>query len=276
MYAERSEITAKGGDAMTLRAMLFDLDGTLAETEAFGHRPSYNDAFRALGLQFRWSERLYKRLLERPTGKDRLLHYLKRYEPELGGHAEAVAENPEAWVDQVHALKSQHFDQRLKQGQVPLRPGIARLLQETSDAGLRLAVVTNASARTIKSFLQHGLGKELAARVSLIVGGESGLARKPAPDLYRHALGKLKLAPYECIAIEDSEMGLAAASAAGIPTIITRNTETLSQDFLGAALVLDHLGDPAEHAVVVRGHMDERWLTLKTLRRIAQQAAPRL
>ena len=74
---------------MTLRALLFDLDGTLAETEALGHRPSYNDAFRDLGLRFRWSERLYKRLLERPSGKDRLLHYLKRYEPELGEHAHA-------------------------------------------------------------------------------------------------------------------------------------------------------------------------------------------
>ena len=261
---------------MSLRALLFDLDGTLAETEAFGHRPSYNDAFRDLGLRFRWNERLYKRLLERPTGKDRLLHYLKRYQPELGDHTDAVAESPEAWVEHVHGLKAQHFARRLEQGGVPLRPGVARLLREASDAGLRLAVVTNASPRTIKSFLRHGLGPPLATRVTLIVGAEGGLARKPSPDLYNHALAKLKLAHYECIAIEDSEMGLAAARAAGIPTIITRNAETLSQDFLGASLVLDHLGDPEHTAAVVRGHMDERWLTLKTLRRIAQQAAPRL
>ena len=261
---------------MTLRALLFDLDGTLAETEAFGHRPSYNDAFRELGLRFRWSERLYKRLLERASGKDRLHHYLKRYEPELGEHADAVSESEEAWVDHVHALKSQHFNRRLQAGQVPLRPGVARLLREASDAGLRLAVVSNASARSIKPFLQHGLGAELAQRVSLVVGGESGLARKPAPDLYRHALDKLKLAHYECIAIEDSEMGLAAARAAGLPTVITINAETLSHDFLGAALVLNHLGDPSQPAAVVRGHMDEAWLTLKTLRHIAQQTAPRL
>lgn len=261
---------------MTLRALLFDLDGTLAETEALGHRPAYNDAFRELGLSFRWSQRLYKRLLERPSGKDRLHHYLKRYEPELGEHTDAVAESEEAWVDHVHALKSQHFNRRLQDGQVPLRPGVARLLHEASDAGLRLAVVSNASARSIKAFLKHGLGSELAARVSLVVGGESGFARKPAPDLYRHALGKLKFAPYECIAIEDSEIGLAAARAAGIPTVITLNAETLSQDFQGASLVLDHLGEQQHSAAVLRGHMDEPCLTLKTLRRIAQQAAPRL
>lgn len=261
---------------MTLRALLFDLDGTLAETESFGHRPAYNDAFRELGLSFRWGERLYKRLLGRPSGKERLQHYLRRYEPELGEHTEAVAESEEAWVEHVHALKSQHFDRRLAQGEVPLRPGVMRLLQESSDAGLRLAVVSNASARSIRSFLKHGLGGEMVQRVSLVVGGESGLKRKPAPDLYRHAIDKLKLAHYECIAVEDSEIGLAAARGAGIPTVITLNAETLSQDFQGAALVLDHLGDPGHPAAVLRGHMDEPWLTLKTLRRIAQQAAPRL
>lgn len=261
---------------MTLRALLFDLDGTLAETEAYGHRPAYNDAFRELGLRFRWSERLYKRLLERPSGKDRLHHYLKRYEPELGEHTEAVSESQEAWVDHVHAVKSQHFNRRLEEGQVPLRPGVERLLREASDAGLRLAVVSNASARSIKSFIKHGLGADLAKRISLIIGGESGFARKPAPDLYRHAISKLKLLHYECIAIEDSEIGLAAARAAGIPTVITLNAETLSHDFLGASLVLTHLGEPQQPAAVLSGHMDEPCLTLKTLRRIAQQAAPRL
>jgi len=269
-------VARDGAAAMTLRALLFDLDGTLAETESHGHRPAYNDAFRELGLSFRWSERLYKRLLERPSGKERLHHYLQRYEPELGEHAEAVSESQEAWVDHVHEVKSQHFNRRLKEGQVPLRPGVARLLTEASDAGLRLAVVSNASARSIKSFLQHGLGRALAARISLVVGGESGFARKPAPDLYRHTLAKLKLAHYECIAIEDSAIGLAAARGAGIPTVITLNAETLSQDFLGATLVLDHLGEPEHSAAVLRGHMDEPCLTLKTLRRIAQHSAPRL
>ena len=107
-------------------------------------------------------------------------------------------------------------------------------------------------------------------------GGDPIAARKPAPDLYRYALSKLKLAPYECIAIEDSAMGLAAARAAGVPTVITVNSDTSDQDFASASLVLDALGEPDLPSTVIAGRMDEDWLGLKTLRRIARTAAPRL
>jgi HAD superfamily hydrolase (TIGR01509 family) len=261
---------------MALRALLFDLDGTLADTEAHGHRPSYNRAFRKLGLGFRWGPKLYRRLLKQPSGRERLLHYLRRYQPELGEHAEAVSESEDAWVEHVHRLKSRYFRRYLRQGKVPLRPGVARLLREASEAGLRLAVVTNASRSSVKPFLKYGLGQELAQRISLVVGGDQIAARKPAPDLYRYALSKLKLAPYECIAIEDSAMGLKAARAAGVPTVITVNSDTLEQDFSAASLVLDALGEPEQPSRVLAGRMDEAHLGLKTLRRIARSAAPRL
>lgn len=261
---------------MSLRALLFDLDGTLADTEALGHRPSYNEAFRELGLPFRWSERLYARLLQQSSGRSRLLHYLKRYQPELGPHAESVAESPEAWVEHVHALKTRHFQRLLERGEIPLRPGVARLLREASTAGIKIAVVTNASAGSLRPFLKHGLGQELSRCIETIVGGDIRFARKPAPDLYLHAIHKLGLAPYECVAIEDSQMGLTAARAAGIPAVITQNADTVSHDFLGAALVLNQLGEPGAPTSVVRGHMDEPYLSLKTLRRIAIAAAPRL
>ena len=261
---------------MALRALLFDLDGTLADTEAHGHRPSYNRAFRKLGLGFRWGPKLYRRLLGQSSGRERLHHYLRRYQPDLGDHAEAVGESEEAWVEHVHRLKSRYFRRYLRQGKVPLRPGVARLLREASEAGLRLAVVTNASRATVKSFLKYGLGKELAARIDLVVGGDQIKARKPAPDLYHLALARLKVAPYECIAIEDSAMGLAAARAAGVPTVITVNHDTIDQDFASASLVLDTLGEPGAPASVIAGRMDEPWLGLRTLRRIARGAAPRL
>jgi beta-phosphoglucomutase-like phosphatase (HAD superfamily) len=108
------------------------------------------------------------------------------------------------------------------------------------------------------------------------VGGDQIAARKPAPDLYRYALSRLKLAPYECIAIEDSAMGLEAARAAGVPTVITVNSDTLEQDFSAASLVLDALGEPDQPSRVLAGRMDEAHLGLKTLRRIARSAAPRL
>ena len=261
---------------MALRALLFDLDGTLADTEAHGHRPSYNRAFRKLGLSFRWGPKLYRRLLGQSSGRERLHHYLRRYQPDLGAHADAVGESEEAWVEHVHRLKSRYFRRYLRQGKVPLRPGVARLLREASEAGLRLAVVTNASRSTVKSFLKYGLGQELAGRVDLIVGGDQIAARKPAPDLYHYALSRLKVAPYECIAIEDSAMGLKAARAAGVPTVITVNHDTVDQDFASASLVLDALGEPTAPATVLAGRMDEPWLGLKTLRRIARGAAPRL
>lgn len=261
---------------MALRALLFDLDGTLADTEAHGHRPSYNRAFRKLGLSFRWGPKLYRRLLGQSSGRQRLHHYLRRYQPDLGEHADAVGESEEAWVEHVHRLKSRYFRRYLRQGKVPLRPGVARLLREASEAGLRLAVVTNASRTTVQSFLKYGLGKELADRIDLVVGGDQIKARKPAPDLYHHALARLKVAPYECIAIEDSAMGLAAARAAGVPTVITVNHDTVDQDFASASLVLDTLGEPEIQSIVLAGRMDEAWLGLKTLRRIARGAAPRL
>jgi HAD superfamily hydrolase (TIGR01509 family) len=261
---------------MALRALLFDLDGTLAETEAHGHRPSYNRAFRKLGLSFRWGPKLYRRLLAQPSGRERLHHYLRRYQPDLGEHAEAVSESEEAWVEHVHRLKSRYFRRYLRQGKVPLRPGVARLLREASEAGLRLAVVTNASRASVRSFLKYGLGKELTGRIDLVVGGDQISARKPAPDAYHYALKRLKVAPYECIAIEDSAMGLSAARAAGVPTVITVNGDTAGQDFSSATLVLDTLGEPDTPSTVMAGRIDESWLGFKTLRRIARSAAPRL
>lgn len=261
---------------MSLRALLLDLDGTLADTEAHGHRPSYNRAFRKLGLSFRWGPKLYGRLLKLPSGRERLLHYLLKYQPDLGEHAEAVGESADAWVEHVHTLKSRYFRRYLRQGRIPLRPGVARLIREASEAGLRIAIVTNASRGTIQPFLRYGLGEDLVARISLVVGGDEAAARKPAPDVYLRALAKFKLAPYECIALEDSSVGLAAARAAGVPAVITCNTHTEDEDFTGASLVLDDLGEPDAPASVVTGRMDESYLSLTTLRRIARSATPRL
>lgn len=267
---------ARSIPAMTLRAILFDLDGTLADTEAHGHRPAYNLAFESLGLQFRWSAALYRHLLKQPSGRARLLHYLRSYQPELGAHAEAAGKQPEAWVEHVHALKSRYFRRELRQGRVPLRAGVARLFTEAAEAGLRLALVTNASRATVRPFLRYGLKAELAAQLSHVITGDSGARQKPAPDLYQQALHKLGLAPYECVAIEDSSMGLRAARAAGIPAVVTVNEHTMGEDFQGASLVLDGLGEPGLPARVLSGHMDEPSLSLITLQRIASQSAPRL
>lgn len=251
---------------MTLRALLFDLDGTLADTERLGHRPAYNRAFRKLGLPFRWGPKLYRKLLRKAGGQERLLHYLQRYQPELGEHQRAVEDDPEGWTQAVHELKSRYFRRLVRRGRVPLRPGVARLMAEARGAGLRLAIVTSASRATLKPILRHSLGDDLVEQFDVLVCGEDVEHKKPAPDLYLLALARLDLAPRECVAIEDSETGVAAAVGAGIVTVVTTNANTAHEDFDHAQLVVDTLGEPDAPCAVLHGQLDAPCVTVAALR----------
>lgn len=261
---------------MTLRAILLDVDGTIADTERFGHRPAYNRAFRKLGLKFHWSPKLYRKLLEQPGGKERVLHYLEAYKPELGEHAAEASRDPKAFACKVHDLKSYYFRRYLRKGQVPLRPGIARLIREADAAGLRVALVSNASRASLTPVLEFGLGKELAERVDLVVSGEDVARKKPYPDTYLLALQKLGFAANECVALEDSAMGLKAAVAAGVPTIVTTNANTEGQDFSHAIMVLDGLGEDAGKTVLSTGGgmRPDKLLTLSQIQGFATATAP--
>lgn len=255
---------------MSLRAVLFDVDGTLADTEALGHRPSYNRAFRSLGLAWRWGPKLYRRLLKLPGGRERLKYYVQHYQPDLGPEAAEAQGDLDAWVAKVHALKSQFFKRYMRRGRVPLRPGIARLMREARQKGVRLAIVTNASLKTLKPVLRYSMGPELAAEVEVIASGEEVPNKKPAPDLYRLAMRRLNLQPHECVALEDSEMGLEAAAAAGIPAVVTINSDTLEQDFSEASLVVSCLGEPGAPTRVLKGRLNGLpWVTLDTLEQLA-------
>lgn len=261
---------------MTLRAVLFDVDGTLADTEALGHRPAYNRAFRKLGLPFRWGPKLYRKLLRQPGGRERLKYYVQRYRPDLGAEAAEAERDIDAWVAKVHELKSSYFRRFMRHGRVPLRPGIARLMREARESGLRLAIVTNASAKTLEPVLRYSMGPELAAEVAVIASGEEVQHKKPAPDLYRLAMQRLGIGPGDCVALEDSEMGLSAATAAGVPAVVTVNSDTLEQDFSSAALVVSSLGEPGAPTRVLRGRLDGYpWVTINTLNAIHEQQRPR-
>ena len=258
---------------MTLRALLFDLDGTLADTERLGHRPAYNRAFRKLGLPFRWGPKLYRKLLKQPGGQERLLHYLQRYRPELGEHQGAVDADPKSWIKAVHALKSRYFRRLVRRGRVPLRPGVARLIAEARSESLRLALVTSASRATLQPILRHSLGAGLVEHLDVLVCGEDVEHKKPAPDLYLLALARLDLAPRQCVAIEDSEMGLAAAVAAGIATVVTTNDNTAHEDFDLAQLVVDTLGEAGAPSAVLHGRLDGTFVTVKALRKLLKPGA---
>lgn len=263
------------GAAVTLRAVLFDVDGTLADTEALGHRPAYNKAFRELGLPFRWGPKLYRKLLCQPGGRERLKHFFQNYESECGERAGEIRTDLDGWVARVHDLKSHHFRRYMRKGRVPLRAGIARLMREARLAGRELAIVTNASRKTLLPVLKYSMGPELAAEVAVIASGEEVARKKPAPDLYRLALQRLGIAPHECVALEDSEMGLAAAHAAGVAAIVTANADTLGQDFEAAALVVSSLGEPGAPTRVLKGQLSgPGWITIATLERICAERAP--
>lgn len=259
---------------MTLKALLFDVDGTLADTERLGHRPAYNRAFRKLGLPFRWGPKLYRKLLSQPGGQERLLHYLKRYRPDLGEHAQAAAADVHAWVRTVHALKSRYFRRMVRRGAVPLRPGVARLMREARAAKLRIAIVTSASRATLKPLLRHSLGPELMKEIELFVCGEDVQHKKPAPELYLTALARMDLAARDCVAIEDSAMGLAAATAAGVATVITTNDYTSHEEFERALLVLDNLGEPGAPSRILQGALDADYVTVSALLKLTEAHAP--
>lgn len=239
---------------MTLKALLFDVDGTLADTESQGHLPAYNEAFRELGLDWHWSPELYrKELLLLPGGRERIRHYVVKHKAPVGSYAEAAARDLGGWVNHVHAAKSRWFRRRVEAGQVTLREGVARLMTQAHAEGLRLALVTNASERSLKPFLNYTLGSAMLSQIEFIVSGEQVARKKPAPDLYLHAMERLACSADECLAIEDSEMGLCAAAAAGLNVLVTVNDDTREHDFSAATAVVSGLGEPEHPWQIIKG-----------------------
>lgn len=259
---------------MALKALLFDVDGTLADTEPQGHLPAYNAAFKEAGLEWRWTPELYRELLWQPGGRERLRYYIKHHKPKLGVHREKARKDPDNWVSDIHAIKSRHFRKRVSSGKVPLRPGVRRLMKEARAEGLMLAIVTNASSRSLEPLLQHMLGDDLLPEISTVVSGEQVMHKKPAPDLYLEALKRLKLSARECVAIEDSEMGLRAACKAGIATLITLNDDTREHDFSEASMVVDQLGECDEPINFIKGQPDgQMCVNLPILRNLVTDAS---
>lgn len=259
---------------MELKALLFDVDGTLADTEAHGHLPAYNRAFRDLDLNWQWSRKLYRKLLSVPSGRERIAHYIDHYKPDLGAHDANAKTDRAGWVKSIHERKSHVFQERLKTGHVPLRAGVERLLTQAYAAGLRIVIVTNASSATLQPFLKYALGSRLRNCITAIISGDQIQRRKPAPDIYLEACRVIDCQPHECVAIEDSAMGLDAAYAAGVPAVVTINADTREQALTHAQLVVDSLGEPGQPVRVLKSPgFDFDYVDLDVLRRLC--IAPR-
>jgi HAD superfamily hydrolase (TIGR01509 family) len=232
-----------------LQALIFDVDGTLADTEKDGHRVAFNQAFADAGLDWEWSVDLYGELLAVTGGKERIAFYLDKFNREF----ERPGDLP-AFIADLHQKKTAHYTRMLAEGAIPMRSGVSRLLQEARDARVRLAIATTTTPANVSALLQHSLAADAESWFEVIAAGDIVPAKKPAPDIYLWAMQQMQLEPQQCVAFEDSENGVKSAYDAGIRTIlVTTNDYTEDHDFNGARLVVDKFGEQGQPFHVISG-----------------------
>ncbi len=221
---------------MLLKALIFDVDGTLAETEE-AHRQSFNEAFAAFGLDWHWDEELYRKLLQITGGKERLQHFIDEWKPP--GRATAQSNFAE-----IYEEASARYAALIESGGVRARPGICRLIAEAHKRGVRLAIATTSLEDSVITLLRTILGETGPAMFTAIAAGDAVANKKPAPDVYFLALETLRCGPDSCVAIEDSTNGIKAARAAGVYVIASPSHYLRGDDFSLATSVLSDLGEP--------------------------------
>lgn len=232
-------------------ALIFDVDGTLADTERTGHRCAFNAAFAEAGLDWNWSEELYGKLLAITGGKERIRHYVEASQPAFSGR-----EDLDLLIADLHKRKTRHYLEMLNEGRIPFRPGVMRLLNEARDAGVRLAIATTTTPENVTTLLRCSGGASVPEWFEVIAAGDQVPAKKPAPDVFLFALSELGLAARDCVAVEDSDNGVRAALAGELNALlVTVNPYTQDQDFSGAPLVTDGLGEPDRPVTVIRGSL---------------------
>ena len=234
MQAEAATIEPTDASELIRRAaaLIFDVDGTLAETEEL-HRQAFNHAFVRHGLDWHWDRAVYKDLLRVTGSKERIRAYHERRE-----NASPLSD---ADIAELHRVKTAHYAGLIETGCCPLRPGVTDLLTAAKARGQRLAIATTTSHGNIDALLSQALGMRWAGEFDAIVAGDDVRDKKPAPDVYLEVLARLKLEASGCVAIEDSANGLIAASRVNIPVLITRSMFFRDDDFSAARVVLDDL-----------------------------------
>jgi HAD superfamily hydrolase (TIGR01509 family) len=237
-----------------MKALIFDCDGVLVDTERDGHRVAFNRAFADAGIDAEWDVALYGKLLKISGGKERMTHYFNQHGWPKGKTAETL-------IPELHKRKTAIFTDLIAKGSLPLRPGVSRIVDEAHRADIRLGVCTTSDPKAIGGVLDL-LGAERKAWFEIVLAGDVVKKKKPDPEIYNLAKQKLGLAGEDCVVVEDSRNGLLASLGAGMPTLITTSTYTKDEDFKGAAKVVPELGDPPKVLV-----------TLHHLKAIAAQRA---
>jgi HAD superfamily hydrolase (TIGR01509 family) len=250
-----------------LKALLFDVDGTLADTEKDGHRPAFNMAFEEAGLDWHWDEDLYGELLAVTGGKERIKFYLEKFNTGFQKPA-----NFDDFVKGLHASKTEFYKQLMAEGKIPLRPGVERLIRQARNEKVRMAVVTTTTPANVTALLTNTLGADSESWFEVIAAGDIVPAKKPAPDIYFWAMEQMDLQPEECMAFEDSANGIKSSIAANIKTIITINGYTKEDDFSAAELVLTDMGEPGIPFTVLSGaSYDHHYLDLALINKVHKE-----
>jgi HAD superfamily hydrolase (TIGR01509 family) len=255
-----------GAAPMTLEALVFDFDGTIADTEET-HRQAFNHAFVRFGVGWEWTKPLYRELLRVSGGVERLAHFIGTL-----ALPETEAARLLACVPAMHAEKTRVYADLVADGRCPLRPGIARIVDEATRDRIALAIASTSSAASVDALLGRHLGAGRTAFAAIACGDYVG-HKKPAPDIYRLALAMLGRRAGECVAFEDSVNGVRAAKRAGLFTVATPSAWTIGEAFEDADLVLPHLGDagrplPGPAAAL----LGARWLDIESLRALHARA----
>jgi HAD superfamily hydrolase (TIGR01509 family) len=229
---------------MSLKALIFDVDGTLANTEQGGHLRAFNEAFRLLNMDWHWDNATYTNLLQVTGGKERIAYYMDHSNSPMKALLSKVE------IAKIHQLKTDIFVGYVEQGCVSIRTGVVRLVDEAIECGLRLAIATTTSLQNVEAIL---IGGGMSSKFNVIGAGDVVKNKKPAGDIYQYVLGELELSADECIVLEDSAVGFVSASAAGLKTVVTLSEYTKPFAFDDALVVVDHLGEKDSPFKVISG-----------------------
>ncbi len=230
-----------------MKALIFDCDGVLVDTERDGHLVAFNRTFAARGYDIDWSADLYGELLRISGGKERMKHYFN----DVGWPDDAS--DKDELIAALHKTKTDTFMQIIESGELSLRPGVARLVDEAiADDNILLAICSTSNERSVNLIAEKLLGPERKAKFSAILAGDVVSKKKPDPEIYNLAVERLAVKPDECVVIEDTRNGLLSAKAAGMHCVITTNGYTEKEDFSEADLVVSELGDPPNVQVTLK------------------------
>jgi len=230
-----------------IKAIFFDQDGVVIDTEKDGHRIAFNETFKEFGYDVEWDVDQYYELLQIAGGKERMRHYFHTE----GLLVDLKPDEEDELIKKLHKRKTEIFIGLIERGKLPLRPGVKRLMKEAMDHDLIIGICTTANERAANA-IAKGVLKEIT--FEFVLAGDVVSRKKPDPEIYLLALEKTGLKPEECLVIEDSRNGILAAKEAGMPVVATTNVYTEKEDLTEADIVVTCLGEPdGEKGILKQG-----------------------